>query len=86
MCEKVGRIVRVEKLSLSKKDLYRLWEIRNQIHRMPPIVLLSACDTLPATGLRTAAMAGFLEYPIWRVLELSSHPNIKCAGFTKVGS
>jgi len=31
-------------------EAIRLWELRKQIHRMPPIVLLSACDTLPLDG------------------------------------
>lgn len=32
----------------------RLWEYRNQITRMPPIVMLSACDTLPIDEAHTS--------------------------------
>lgn len=38
----------------------RLWELRTRIRHMPPIVLLSACDTLPVDGSHTSAASGML--------------------------
>lgn len=37
-----------------------LWELRKRIHRMPPIVLLSACDTLPVDGYHASVASGML--------------------------
>ncbi len=40
----------------------RLWEIRKQIRRMPPIVLMSCCDTLPVDGSHASAADGMLLF------------------------
>jgi hypothetical protein len=37
-----------------------LWELRKRIRRMPPIVLLSACDTLPLDGSHASAATSAL--------------------------
>lgn len=42
-------------------ELIPLWEIRKQIRRMPPIVLLSACDTLPVDGSHASAALSMLQ-------------------------
>ncbi|VVC84266.1 hypothetical protein [Sideroxydans sp. CL21] len=39
----------------------RLWELRKSIKRMPPIVLLSACDTLPVDGSHASVASGMLQ-------------------------
>jgi len=39
----------------------RLWELRQSIERMPPIVLLSACDTLPVDGSHASVASGMLQ-------------------------
>lgn len=39
----------------------RLWELRKCIKRMPPIVLLSACDTLPVDGSHASVASGMLQ-------------------------
>ena len=38
----------------------RLWELRKHIRRMPPIVLLSACDTLPVDGSHASVASTML--------------------------
>ncbi|MFA6314445.1 MAG: CHAT domain-containing protein [Sterolibacterium sp.] len=37
-----------------------LWELRKRIRRMPPIVLLSACDTLPVDGSHASVATSML--------------------------
>ena len=39
----------------------RLWELRKNIKHMPPIVLLSACDTLPVDGSHASVASGMLQ-------------------------
>lgn len=39
----------------------RLWELRKSIKHMPPIVLLSACDTLPVDGSHASVASGMLQ-------------------------
>lgn len=39
----------------------RLWELRKRIQRMPPIVLLSSCDTLPVDGSHASVASGMLQ-------------------------
>jgi hypothetical protein len=37
------------------------WELHNEIHRMPPIIILSACDTHPFTASHATTASGFLS-------------------------
>ncbi len=38
-----------------------LWEYRTRILRIPPIILLSACDTLPVDGYHASVASGMLQ-------------------------